>query len=744
MTSRFGTRLRQLRLEAGLTQEGMADRSGVSVRTIRGLETGQRAEPRMATVRRLADTLDLKPGERQELLDAAVGPIRPEPAPTDSALEQPADPVVEESAGPVVEEPAASVVEQPFDPLAAATNELAQAVRARWQREEELRQIQDPFPLPVRWRHALEQTTDHWTNICGVPPGGEAAPLDLTGQLTEVVDVYRRIPSGRLVVLGEAGSGKTILTLRFVLDLLNLRGHSDAVPVIFSIGSWNPVTTALRDWLTDRLARDYGLVAPGPGGSTLEAALVDGGRILPVLDGFDEIAAGLHRAALDALSKNPMPLVLTSRPDEYTDAVRATDVLTAAAAVHLTGLTLADLTDYLPRTTRRTSANDSATPVWNPVLTELRDHPRRATSSNLATVFTTPLMVALARAIYSDTPGRDPAELLDANRFDTPESLEDHLLGDFIPTVYRTQPGPQRHWDLDRVRHWLGYLAQHLDQLGTRDLAWWELGTAMRRSSRVLVVALVVGLLNGLVNGLGDGLGDGLAAGLGSGLAGGLATGVAFGLAHALALVFGAAVFEPSRVRIQILGRTTGVRASFVRRFALGIAAGLAGGLVLGLAGGVSAEIIGGHGAGLTGGLGVGLALGVVCGLVAGLMGRFEVPIDVHATASPTDLLRANRTTVLFQSLVWAPVFGLGAGLLDGLVFGLVVGFGVGIGYGLSLTAWGQWVTLARLWLPLTGRLPWAVTAFLDDACRRGVLRQAGAVYQFRHARLQDQLTRSR
>jgi hypothetical protein len=30
--------------------------------------------------------------------------------------------------------------------------------------------------------------------------------------------------------------------------------------------------------------------------------------------------------------------------------------------------------------------------------------------------------------------------------------------------------------------------------------------------------------------------------------------------------------------------------------------------------------------------------------------------------------------------------------------------------------------------------------AFLDDAYRRGVLRRAGAVYQFRHARLQDRL----
>jgi hypothetical protein len=56
-------------------------------------------------------------------------------------------------------------------------------------------------------------------------------------------------------------------------------------------------------------------------------------------------------------------------------------------------------------------------------------------------------------------------------------------------------------------------------------------------------------------------------------------------------------------------------------------------------------------------------------------------------------------------------------------------------------SAWTYWLILARVWLPLTGRLPWHVQAFLDDAYQRCVLRQTGAVYQFRHARLQDHLT---
>lgn len=77
------------------------------------------------------------------------------------------------------------------------------------------------------------------------------------------------------------------------------------------------------------------------------------------------------------------------------------------------------------------------------------------------------------------------------------------------------------------------------------------------------------------------------------------------------------------------------------------------------------------------------------------------------------------------------------------LTLGVIIGLGAALGYILSLTAWGQWCVLSRVWLPLTGRLPWAVATFLDDAYQRGVLRRAGAVYQYRHARLQSHLARS-
>ncbi len=73
-------------------------------------------------------------------------------------------------------------------------------------------------------------------------------------------------------------------------------------------------------------------------------------------------------------------------------------------------------------------------------------------------------------------------------------------------------------------------------------------------------------------------------------------------------------------------------------------------------------------------------------------------------------------------------------------MFGLVLRLANRIGNGHQATAW-IWFLASRSWLAFQGRLPWNLMAFLDDAHKRGVLRQVGAVYQFRHARLQDRLT---
>jgi transcriptional regulator with XRE-family HTH domain len=734
VTSQFSVLLKQLRRETELTQEDLAERSGLSVRTIRRLETGESANPQLDTVRLLADALSLKPDARAQMLAVADGHAIPEP-PSESPSVNGNQP------------------ESAFERrLAEAADDLAHAVGARWGREEELRRIQDPFPLPVRWQLAPDNVMDHWENIRRTPAGESAKPLDLSGQLPEIAEIYRRIPSGRLVVLGRAGSGKSVLAVRFVLDLLKTRHRGGPVPVLFSLASWNPNTTGFRDWLAGQLVRDHpGLATTRRNGTNLATALVEAGRILPVLDGFDELAAGLHRAALDALNVTTLPLLLTSRPGEYA-TVANTDALTAAAAVRLTDLTVSDLAGYLPRTTR--GANGAT--VWDPVLDELRNHPERPASVNLRAVLTTPLMVGLARAIYSDPAGLDPMELLDTKRFSSQYALEDHLLGSFIPTVYRDH---RARWDAERVRGWLGYLAQHLDRLGAHDIAWWELGNSVRRSARMVIVGLVSGLGVALISGLvifltgwpGAGFERGLTDGMVAALENWLGFGLALGLAHGAGLALGGGAFEPARVRLRTHGGARQLRARFRPRLTVGVAGGIGLGLVLGLAVATGLNPLGLDGFGVAGAVATGVGLGVLAGLIWGLAAGLEAPIDVRSAVSPAVLLKTNRWTVVPQFLGWGLILGLvhllvvvlAAEHVDrrGFVFAPVLGPMVGLAIGVSLTAWGQWLIFARVWLPLTGRLPWTVGNFLEDACRRGVLRQVGAVYQFRHARLQTHLT---
>ena len=358
-------------------------------------------------------------------------------------------------------------------------------------------------------------------------------------------------------------------------------------------------------------------------------------------------------------------------------------------------------------------------------------------------------MVGLARAIYSDPAGRDPAELLDANRFGSQYELEDHLLGSFIPTVYREEP--------DRVRGWLSYLARHLDRLGTHDLAWWQLGNSMRRGTRMLVVGLVCGLALGLLSGALIWLVDMPAAGRGpvnallAALENWLGFGMALGLAHGVGLTLGGGAFEPSHVRLRTHGGAQQLRSRFGPRLMVGFAGGIGLGSMLGIAGAAGLNPMGLVGFGFVSGLATGAGLGALLGLIWGLAAGLEAPIDIRSAVSPADLLRTNRLTVIPQFLAWGLVLGfthllvvvVEVGQVDwsGFVLAGVLGPVTGLAIGVSLTAWGQWLVFARVWLPLTGKLPWAVADFLADACRRGVLRQVGPVYQFRHARLQAHLT---
>ncbi|HEY9473424.1 MAG TPA: hypothetical protein VIS06_06160, partial [Mycobacteriales bacterium] len=212
-------------------------------------------------------------------------------------------------------------------------------------------------------------------------------------------------------------------------------------------------------------------------------------------------------------------LILTSRTTEYEAAVTTGGhVLRAAAVIEPEPLAPTDAAAYL-----RACLPPNPGPAWDRVLAVLGSGP----PSPLTDALTTPLNVWLVREVYI-TLNRDPTGLLDPDQFPDPRKIRYHLLDQFIPAVTATRPPakdhtepfrPRRDWKADDVRRWLGYLADHLQQRGTRDFAWWRLArhTVTPRTLETTVrtaIVLMVGVMFGVAGGLKVGVGVGVMIGV--------------------------------------------------------------------------------------------------------------------------------------------------------------------------------------------------------------------------------------
>ena len=169
--------------------------------------------------------------------------------------------------------------------MAQVADELAAAVGKQWDQEAAVRRLNDPYPLPVSWAAADDDMTDAWDLLVQLADSGAGWPSPSPGQVwaagpdclagagDELAEVLERVPTGRLVVLGEPGAGKTMLMVRLVLDLLARRAAGGPVPVLAPVASWDPSGQDLRDWLSVRLMTDYpALAGPPPPGAAESTA----------------------------------------------------------------------------------------------------------------------------------------------------------------------------------------------------------------------------------------------------------------------------------------------------------------------------------------------------------------------------------------------------------------------------------------------------------------------------------------
>lgn len=171
---------------------------------------------------------------------------------------------------------------------------------------------------------------------------GSPQERPLTGSVQQIFEQA----GWQLLILGEPGAGKTNLMLELAEILIRQAKNEPAfpIPIVFSLPRWTLLKKitgrlgSLSDWMQSDLVEEYGL------SSAAAVALVQKDRILPLLDGLDEVEEK-HRAACVGeihayqTNRNLGPLVVCCRLSDY----ETLPPLDLAAAIRVEKLTREDV-----------------------------------------------------------------------------------------------------------------------------------------------------------------------------------------------------------------------------------------------------------------------------------------------------------------------------------------------------------------------------------------------------------------
>ena len=280
---RFGQLLQGYRAAAGLSQEELAERAGLSRRGISDLERGVRRAPHPSTARRLANALELAGEDRSELLAAQATASR----------------------------------------LAVVSDRQAGNDGAGV--------------------HPMTSRAMVGSSVIGVWPQLHDLPTQLTsfvGREREVAEVRRLLHAARLVTLtGAGGVGKTRLALRVAQDLIAEFADGGLFVPLATITDPPLVTSTVAHLLGIRESSSRPLL------EMLQDVLRQR-HLLLVLDNFEQVLAAAPVVAVLLRSCPRLKVLVTSRAVLHISAEHTYAVPSLATPERHTQLTLEELTQY--------------------------------------------------------------------------------------------------------------------------------------------------------------------------------------------------------------------------------------------------------------------------------------------------------------------------------------------------------------------------------------------------------------
>lgn len=530
------------------------------------------------------------------------------------------------------------------------------------------------------------------------------------------------------VILGGRGSGKSVTAMLLTHQLLHLR-HDDRerarhvpVPVLLHVGDWDP-ETPLLEWAAAELTDQFEVA-----NAAVAEDLVQDGDLLLVLDGFDEIPRPRRNKALKRLRRlltdTHCSVVLASRTTEYEDALKHAGRFPSTAVITLGTVG--------PEQAKRFLLNGTqAEGHWDPIIDLIDEH-----GNPVAKALESPLMVYLCSEVYK----RDRPDRAVLARLQDRAAVERHLLSAYLPALYDGSAhdgGPR--YDRDRAIRWLRSIARHLEQVDTTRFAWWELFNAVAPQRYKATIEIVTYLLSWPLLFLAFGP---LFISV-SGLTGGLLL-----VAVAAVVVAWVVGWVGADMRRDIDRENEGpqyltfsreqLSSRVARRF---VYPWLAAMLIA-----VPAAWLTTGSASLTiAALGY-MLLVAVTGLVNGARSVHHLQI-----LGPRRVLASTRNATAVTAVLYAIAVGLFLWAWFAVILDYERAAWTGLSFGLmsvtvsTLRTPATWHLYRTAHLDLAcsrpSRLPLRLMRFLEDAHRRGVLRQVGAAYEFRHGELKAFLT---
>lgn len=586
---------------------------------------------------------------------------------------------------------------------------LLNNVRTAWVEGVLEKSLHEQIPIVLGLENRPSAVASPW-NLDLINPDRSCQPLPAG---TPAIDVFDKLgEGGTLLILGEAGSGKTITLLQLARDLIARaeEGIDRRIPVVLNLSSWAAEKQTIAKWIVEELNSKYQV------NRKIGQQWVEKQELLLLLDGLDEIRDLEKRnacvTALNAFQQEQATeMVVCCRVRDYE---KLRDRLKLQSALVLQPLTNDQIQFYL-------DCLQSNLTILKELLIE---------DITLQELAQSPLLLNIMVLAYQGIEVADiPVITIALNR-------KKLLFDDYIKRIFQAvrskayhpniQSQESQQYSRQKVTIWLIWMAQQMVKHSQTIFLIEKVQPYWLDRLAIFLYQISICLIGGLVGGLTGSVIGGLSGGLLSGMIAGIFLGQISG------------VMMGQILQVRCIESVEWSWKEFRKNFKNSLSVGMTCGLSVGIVGGLIVELS----FGINFGIGVGLIFALIFGLRDGLIGS-----EVKAKIYPNQGIK--------KSAINALIIGINVGLISGITLGLVfgqtvegssglltgIGFGLIFGLGFGLT-FGGLAYIQHLVLHLViysqGLIPWNYVKFLDWASEKLFLQKVGGGYIFIHRSLME------